>query len=226
MLHGSATDIRGRSQREPYADNVSEAHPRDGVAPWTRPVALTILALTVLQLGVAAFAPNLEQFEGKGFAARLFLYPVMMLIAPVTYWFWSGRHDISQPTPWDAYALIWLPFLIDVTGNTLNLYDSVTWWDDANHLVNWFLLSAGIGLILSRTSITQPWVLLWITAGIGALLAILWEIGEYFAFIRYGTELKTAYRDTLGDEALGSAGAFGAGLWMMARRRRLITRAV
>ena len=203
---------------------MSESPIRDVPAPWARTVAWLIFALTVGQLAVAAFVPNLDQFEGKGFAARLVVYPAMMLIAPVTYWWWSRRQHSSPQQPWDAYALIWLPFLIDVTGNTLNLYDSVSWWDDANHLVNWFLLAAGIGLILSRTSITQPWVLLWLTTGLGALLAILWEIGEYFAFIRYGTELDTAYRDTLGDEALGSVGAFCAGVWMALRRRRLVTR--
>lgn len=199
---------------------------QDEPAAWTRPVALTIFALTTIQLAIAAFVPGLEQFDGKGFAARLIAYPAMMLIAPAVYRLLSGQHGgrTPRPPPWDAYALIWLPFLIDVTGNTLNLYDSVSWWDDANHLVNWFLLSAGIGLMLSRTSITQAWALLWLTAGIGALLAIVWEIGEYFAFIRYGTELDTAYVDTLGDEVLGSIGAFVAGVWMVVRRRRLIMR--
>ena len=91
----------------------------------------------------------------------------------------------------------------------------------ANHFVNWFFLGAGIGLIVARTAVTQPWMLLWLTAGFGALLAIVWEVGEYFAFIRYGTELESAYRDTLGDEVLGSAGALVAGtlLAVLARRR-------
>ena len=81
-------------------------------------------------------------------------------------------------TPWAAYALLWAPFLIDVTGNTLDLYDSVVWWDDANHFVNWFLLSAGAGLILSKSSKLPPWALGWLTVGIGAILAITWELGE------------------------------------------------
>jgi hypothetical protein len=109
--------------------------------------------------------------------------------------------------------------LIDVTGNSLNLYDSVSWWDDANHLVNWMFLMAGIGLMLSRTTLTQPWALLSITVGLGALLAILWEIGEYYAFIRNGTELDSAYTDTLGDEVLGCIGASIAGLWIAMRAR-------
>jgi hypothetical protein len=47
--------------------------------------------------------------------------------------------------------------------------------------------------------------------GLGAILAIGWEIGEYFAFIRGGTELDTAYEDTLGDLSLGTLGAIAAG---------------
>ena len=39
------------------------------------------------------------------------------------------------------------------------------------------------------------------------MTAILWELGEYFAFIRNSPELATAYTDTLGDMALGLSGA-------------------
>jgi hypothetical protein len=49
-------------------------------------------------------------------------------------------------------------------------------------------------------------------AGIGAIMAVGWEVGEYYAFIRGGTELATAYTDTLGDEVLGTFGAILAGL--------------
>ena len=79
-----------------------------------------------------------------------------------------------------------MPFLIDVTGNTLDLYDTLGWWDDANHLVNWFLLSAGIGVLLLRASIRPSWALGVLVAGVGALLAIVWEIGEWYTFIRHG----------------------------------------
>jgi hypothetical protein len=59
----------------------------------------------------------------------------------------------------------------------------------------------------------------------GALLAIVWEVGEYFAFIRFGSELDGAYEDTLGDEVLGGIGALLAGVWMAVRsRRRLAAR--
>jgi hypothetical protein len=109
-----------------------------------------------------------------------------------------------------------VPFLVDVTGNSLDLYDTVAWWDDLNHLVNWFFLSAGLGLLIAGR-VSPPWATLLLVTGLGALLAVGWELGEWFTFIRHGTELDTAYTDTLGDEALGTVGAFLAGL-LVARR--------
>jgi hypothetical protein len=148
----------------------------------------------------------------------------MMLLVPVA---WVGyqryqRHRgrpvaDASPLPWAAFALIMAPFLIDVTGNTLDLYDSLSWWDDANHFVNWFLLCAGIGLLLMRAPIRPPWALGLLVVGIGALLAVIWELGEWYTFIRHGTELDTAYEDTLFDEVLGSLGGAIAG-FVIARR--------
>jgi hypothetical protein len=174
-------------------------------------IAAAVFGLTVVQLAVAAAMPNLEQFAGKGFTARLFLYPVMMLVAPAVWWLSARRANRSGAVPWIPFTLIMLPFLIDVTGNTLNLYDSVWWWDDANHFVNWFFLNLGVGLLLAGATRQPGWALLLMVSGIGAIMAIGWEIGEYFAFIRGGTELATAYTDTLGDLVLGTLGAAAAG---------------
>ena len=185
-----------------------------------------MFAATVAQLAVATFVDGLPQFEGKGFGARLVAYPLMMLAVPAA-WFGYQRYrghrgDGATPVPWAAFGLIMAPFLIDVTGNTLDLYDTLTWWDDANHFVNWFLLCLGIGLLLLRASIRPPWALGVLVAGIGALLAIVWELGEWYTFIRHGTELDTAYEDTLFDEVLGSLGAAIAGVatGRSARERR------
>jgi hypothetical protein len=181
-------------------------------------VALLILALTIAQLAVGAFA-DLEQFEGKAFGARLIAYPLMMLAVPAAYELRRRITGSTSPLPWSGFALIMAPFLIDVTGNTLDLYDSIVWWDDLNHFVNWFLLAAGIGVLVTRTTISPPWALGWLVAGVGAMLAIGWELGEWYAFIRHGTELDTAYRDTLGDEVLGTLGAALAGLVVAMRAR-------
>ena len=185
---------------------------RGGVAPhptarWWVPTA--VLALTVLQLAVGTFASDLQQFEGKAFGARLVAYPLMMLVVPGVWWLVHRGREVD--IPWGAFALVMAPFLIDVTGNTLDLYDSVVWWDDANHFVNWALLCGGLGLLL-LDGVRMPWVRVLVVTGLGAVLAIGWELGEWYTFIRHGTELDTAYQDTLGDEALGTLGALLAGL--------------
>ncbi len=176
-------------------------------------VAAAVFVATVVQLFVATFATGLPQFAGKGFGARLLAYPVLMLLVPAVWGLLRRpRHREWFALPWGGFALIMAPFLVDVTGNTLNLYDTVAWWDDANHLVNWFLLSAGIAVLLKRARIAPDWALSLSVAGIGALLAIAWELGEWYTFIRHGTELTTAYEDTLGDQALGTLGAALAGI--------------
>ncbi|QWC86201.1 hypothetical protein KLP28_05725 [Nocardioidaceae bacterium] len=183
------------------------------------PVVAAVWVLTVLQLAAAVFV-DLPQFEGKAFGSRLVLYPLMMLVAPVLWWVFRGRRGAggARPVPWLAFGLVMAPFLVDVTGNTLDLYDAVSWWDDANHLVNWALLLAGIGLLVAR-DVRPRWVQVALVTGLGALLAIGWEIGEYYAFIRGGTELDGAYEDTLGDEVLGSLGALVAGSWLAWRTK-------
>jgi hypothetical protein len=57
--------------------------------------------------------------------------------------------------------------------------------------------------------------------GLGSVLALCWELGEWYTFIRHGTEIETAYEDTLADQTLGTLGALVAGLLVgrMAPRR-------
>jgi hypothetical protein len=182
--------------------------------------ALVILGVTVLQLAIATFIPGLPQFEGKAFGARLVAYPALMLLGPAVWALVRRWRRGTRPLPWAGFAWLMAPFAVDVTGNTLNLYDTVWWWDDANHLVNWLLLGIGIGLLLQRGGVEPPWALGALVAGIGAVLAVGWELAEWYTFIRHGTELQTAYEDTLGDEALGTLGAGLAGALVARGRRR------
>lgn len=173
-------------------------------------VCVAILLLTVIQLAIGAFG-GLSQFADKGFGYRLIVYPVLMLILPVIWWL-RHRETSLRRLPWTAFALIGAPFLIDVSGNTLGLYDSVDVWDNINHFFNWALLLGGIGLLIARLDIRPRWVLVAVITGLGSILAVLWEIGEWWTFIRRGTELDGAYEDTLSDELLGTLGAFLAAL--------------
>ncbi|MDX6481543.1 MAG: hypothetical protein QOG85_2053 [Gaiellaceae bacterium] len=161
------------------------------------------LALFAL-LAYAVSNQNLPQFHGKSMTGRAIGYPLAALAVPVAWWIVSRRRRVAYPFAVDI--LVVLPFLIDTAGNAANLYDTVTWWDDVNHLVNWAILVAGLGTLLLRTRLGR-WPLWGLGVGFGATTAILWELLEYVTFIRHSPELKTAYHDTLGDLSLGLLGS-------------------
>lgn len=60
----------------------------------------------------------------------------------------------------------------------------------------------------------QRWAVVAVVTGLGAVLAVGWEIGEYYSFIRRGTELEGAYEDTLSDLGLGLLGGLVAALFV------------
>lgn len=194
---------------------------RAPVGPWLPAgiLLLTVGQLTVALLSSTGWLPSTERFADKAFGARLLAYPALMLLVPALWWAVVGRRRPRPAPPWGAFSLVMLGFLVDVTGNSLDLYDQVTWWDDLNHLVNWFFLLSGLGLVIGAR-VRPRWALVLLVTGLGSLLAIGWELGEWWTFIRGGTELDTAYEDTLGDLTLGTLGAGLAGIlvaWHHAR---------
>ncbi len=135
---------------------------------------------------------------------RALTYPIAALIVPVAWWFLSRSRRRDYPYALDV--LLVLPFLIDVVGNATNLHDTIDWWDDLNHFVNWAILVAAFGQLLIRLRLDR-WATAGLAVGFGAVTAVLWEFAEYFTFIRNSPELRTAYTDTLGDLALGLTGS-------------------
>ena len=134
------------------------------------------------------------------------------MVVPVV---WAARYR-QAPYPFAVDILLTLPFLIDTGGNALDLYDEIEWWVDANHLVNWALLAGGA---LAWRNRVRSWETAAYVIGFGAVAAILWELAEYFAFIRRSPELETAYTDTLGDMALGLTGSVVAAIFSAASCR-------
>lgn len=191
---------------------------RSHSAAW---VLATVLAVTVLGLVAAVVTPAADQFRDKGWSVRLVAYPVLMLLAPIGWWLTRDRDGHARP-PYGAFLLIMLPFCSDVAANWLDLFRRVGWWDEVSHLVHWFWLGSGIGL-LSVGAVRPRWLVAPLVAGVGALSAVWWELGEWWLFIRHGKEAGGAYEDTLGDEALGVAGSIAAGVlvaWWDRRSRR------
>jgi hypothetical protein len=163
----------------------------------------------------AVVRSDLPQFEGKSMTGRALGYPVAALIVPAA-WFAFAR---GRRYPIVVDMLVVLPFVIDMIGNAANLYDTVSWWDDANHLVNWAILVAGFAVLLLSTSLDR-WPLWGLAVGFGAVTAIVWELLEYVTFIRNSPELETAYHDTLGDLALGLTGSVVAATLVVTLGRR------
>lgn len=184
------------------------ASPASGIPRGALAVDLGVKVATVALLAWAVLSPELPQFQGKAFTGRAVAYPVALLALPVLWWLFARRRI---PFPVVPDILIGLPFLIDVAGNALNLYDTIDVWDDLNHLVNWGLHTAAIGLLLRYGGWGRPTRIVLAFAWV-VTTAVLWEFAEFATFVRDSPEAATAYADTLGDLALGMVGGLVAAI--------------
>ena len=169
------------------------------------------VAVKIATVGLLAWAvlnPDLPQFTGKAFTGRALAYPVALLVLPIGWWLF-GRSRLAFPIVADI--LLGLPFLIDVAGNALDLYDTIEWWDDANHLVNWALHTSAVALLL-RVGGWGYWTRVALAFGWAVTSAVLWEFAEYVTFVPNSPEAASAYADTLLDLALGMVGGAIAAL--------------
>ncbi|MFD0691506.1 hypothetical protein [Actinomadura fibrosa] len=188
---------------------------------WRLPALLLKAVLAALLVLALAF-PDWDRFADKAMGARAIGYPLAVLLLPVL---WTAFR--RRGVPWDIDLLITAPFVIDVAGNALDLYDTVDRFDDACHFGNWFLLAAAAGVAVRRWGRLPSWAVALSCAGIGAITAILWELAEYQLFILDTPETVTIYRDTIGDLMLGLLGSAAAGaLTAVATRRGGRTRPV
>jgi hypothetical protein len=158
--------------------------------------------------------PDLPQYQAKGMGWRLVLYPAVAIAVPIFHRLRAG------PYPALLDLCVGLPFLIDLAGNAAGLYDSVTWWDDAMHVVTWIPLVVALGL-LARPLVIDRRGLALVAVGAGAIASVLWEIAEYLTFVAgHPVESASAYRDTIGDMAgslSGSVLGALALLWLVRR---------
>lgn len=188
-----------------------------------RAVVVLDVAVKLALIGLLVHAvqnPDLPQYQGKAMGGRAVLFPLAAFAVPILWLIARRGRRSGRPFPYLVDLLFTSPFLIDVAGNALDLYDTIEWWDDLNHFVNWALLTAAVTIPLRWTTLAG-WACVGLATGFAAVSAIGWELGEYVTFIRFSDELATAYTDTLGDLALGTlGGAIGAGVVMLAARLR------
>lgn len=177
-------------------------------------VGVGLKTLLVLLLLLPLFLPDLEQYDGKGMSWRALVFPLAGVVIPA-FWYATGQR---RPYPYLADNLLVLPAITDVLWNTLDAYDRVWWWDDVNHLVNSMVFAAVIGLWAGRYPLGSG-VRFSLALGLGMTLQVLWEIGEYTAFVANASTVENAYDDTIGDLTLDLVGSFfGAAFALFAIR--------
>jgi len=168
-------------------------------------LAAKFFLVALLAYGMANL--ELERFAGKAMPARALLYPVSIVVIPIV-WALRGRRP---PYPHLADLLLPMPFIIDVLGNALDLYNTVIWFDDAAHAATFMLLVLAVGSLILRLGL-EPWVAAALSIGFGAVSHILWEIIEFVAMWYGSPGLQLTYGDTIGDLALSLCGTVIAGL--------------
>lgn len=169
---------------------------------------VTAKAVLVLLLALALLYPDQGNLRDKAAGMRAVGYPIVAFTVPALWWtLWRDRMSF----PWLPDLLITVTCFTDILGNRMDLYDTVVWFDDMMHFVNTGLLAAAFILLTLPRSSGMGRVLERALA-FGATAAIAWEVAEYFAFISRSTQREFAYADTLGDLALGAAGAVVAAI--------------
>lgn len=165
-------------------------------------VKLVVVALTLYPL----IRPGSSHFAGKAMEVRAVLYPAMMLLIPAI-WLLAGR---PHPYPALADIALGLPFAIDAGANVLGLF-AIRGFDAIPHATGWFFLSIAFGLAIAPLA-GERWILFLLVLGFGAVVDILWEVGE-FAMMKSGASgLDLTYENTIQDLVMSLSGAAVAAL--------------
>ena len=159
--------------------------------------------LLVLLLLMVVIDPDSSNLRDKAAEARAIGYPLVSFTIPVVWLlFWKERASF----PWLADLMVTLTCFTDILGNRMDLYDTISWFDDVMHFANTGLLAGAVVLLTLHRSSSQLRVVERALA-VGATGAIAWELAEYWAFISGHAERKFAYVDTLSDLGLGVLGS-------------------
>lgn len=99
---------------------------------------------------------------------------------------------------------------------TLDWFVAVPGLDMVAHLAANGLLAVLLMVVLRRTGMVPrdlPAVgVIVVTASLGALLAVVWEAGEWFGHTFLSDDIGVGYDDTIGDLVAGTVGSFTGGV--------------
>ncbi len=160
-----------------------------------------VLANVALRLMILAFTVDAivnagdPRFAGKALGPRnvgillglSMLFPILHFI----YKRWK-RYPVWYD---NLYLSI---FWLDMAGNTLDLYNSVEWWDHIPH----FHGPGALAMVLVGAFAMTPLA----AAGFATMLHLLLEINEYYGDVLLGTHNVRGIADSMNDLAYGLLG--------------------
>lgn len=165
-------------------------------------VKVAVLVLSVYPL----VRPGSSHFAGKAMGVRAVLYPATTLLIPATWWL-AGR---PEPYPVLADVALGIPFALDAAGNVLGLF-AMKGFDAIPHSAGWFCLSIAFGLAIVPLA-GEPWIAFGLVLGFGAVVDILWEVGEFLLMRSGASGLHLTYENTIQDLVMSLSGAALAAL--------------
>jgi hypothetical protein len=154
-----------------------------------------------------------DRFAGKALGPRnvgimlgfSMLFPLVYLVAKR----WRSY-------PWWYDNLYLSIFWLDMAGNSLNLYNSVEWWDHIPHFHGPGALSAVLMGVFGLPGLAA--------AGLATILHVTLECWEYYGDVLMGTHNVRGIADSINDLAYGLAGMLAYtmlfGRFAFTRRRR------
>jgi hypothetical protein len=141
-------------------------------------------------------------------STRALTYPLAAFVVPLVRRAARSR----SPYPHLLDAVVVLPFVVDVGGNALDLYNTTRIFDRVAHAFNWMCLVVAFGAAFSSQPIAR-WNVAALAVGFGAVTHILWEIIEYTLMLTGSSGLQLTYEDTMEDLILSLCGTLaGAAL--------------
>jgi hypothetical protein len=160
-------------------------------------VKAAVVALSLYPL----LDPSSSHFAGKAMGVRALIYPGFTLLIPAV-WLLSGR---PSPYPFVADIALGLPFALDAAGNVFGLF-AIDGFDRIPHASGWFFLSLAFGLAVAPM-LESRLVGFGLVLGFGAVVDILWEIGEFLLMKSGSSGLQLTYENTVQDLAMSLLGA-------------------
>lgn len=155
---------------------------------------------------------------------HLVMVAVLMMIPTIAPWIverWAGIHI---PTNLQAQYAVLLLMGVYI-GEILEMYFIWEPWDKVTHFYSGFAISFGtifaLGIILRRNNLSLPvWfeaTLIIITKG---FVAMLWEVGEFFWDIFWGTRVQDHNLDTMTDMMVGTLPGVFVAMALVRHRRK------